>query len=120
MGDNARAAVDKGQARDQKASSVTDDLSAAIEAMKRATHTLVTATGGAQLLAPADEEQGTCAGGSSPAANADSEHLYRSLEETGQLVDVGWSSDLTTLPPDVTHVRLPDGTVKRIGFTAAY
>jgi hypothetical protein len=44
--------------------------------------------------------------------------FYERLEQTGQLVDVGEQEDTSRLPPHVTHVRYPDGTVKRIRFTA--
>jgi hypothetical protein len=39
------------------------------------------------------------------------------LRKTGQLVDVAENADTTKLPARVTHVRYPDGTVKRIRFT---
>ena len=42
--------------------------------------------------------------------------FYETLEQTGQLIDVDPSTDITTLPPHVTHVRYPDGTIERIGF----
>jgi hypothetical protein len=45
--------------------------------------------------------------------------FYESLEKTGQLVDVGEHQDTSKLPARVTHVRYPDGTVKRIRFTAS-
>jgi hypothetical protein len=45
--------------------------------------------------------------------------FYERLEQAGQLVDVDADADLRALPPHVTHVRYPDGTVKRIRFTAS-
>jgi hypothetical protein len=42
--------------------------------------------------------------------------FYEQLEQTGQLIDVDPDTDIATLPPHITHVRYPDGTVKRIGF----
>jgi allantoicase len=42
-----------------------------------------------------------------------------SLKQTGQLVDVGENEDTSKLPARVTHVRYPDGTVKRIRFTSS-
>ena len=46
--------------------------------------------------------------------------LYiKTLEETGQLVDVDEQQDTSQLPARVTHVRYPDGTVKRIRFTGS-
>jgi hypothetical protein len=43
--------------------------------------------------------------------------FYESLKQTGQLVDVAENEDTSKLPARVTHVRYPDGTVKRIRFT---
>jgi hypothetical protein len=43
--------------------------------------------------------------------------FYESLEKTGQLVDVVEGQDTSKLPARVTHVRYPDGTVKRIRFS---
>jgi hypothetical protein len=45
--------------------------------------------------------------------------FYQSLEQTGQLRDVGEHEDVSKLPARVTHVRYPDGTVKRIRFTGS-
>jgi hypothetical protein len=45
--------------------------------------------------------------------------FYERLEQAGELVDVDANTDLSVLPPHVTHVRYPDGTVKRIRFTAS-
>jgi hypothetical protein len=45
--------------------------------------------------------------------------FYERLEQAGQLVDVDPSTDIAALPPYVTHIRYPDGTVERIGFSAA-
>ena len=43
--------------------------------------------------------------------------FIETLERTGQLVDVDAQQDTSQLPSRVTHVRYPDGTVKRIRFT---
>jgi allantoicase len=45
--------------------------------------------------------------------------FYKNLEETGQLRDVSENEDTSKLPARVTHVRYPDGTVKRIRFTSS-
>ena len=45
--------------------------------------------------------------------------FYENLERAGELVDVDARTDLSALPPRVTHVRYPDGTVKRIRFTGS-
>ena len=53
------------------------------------------------------------------AEQADAAQFYKQLEENGQLVDVDNNTDVSALPAKVTHVRYPDGTVKRIRFTAS-
>lgn len=45
------------------------------------------------------------------------EQYYRHLEERGALKDVGEDTDLSSLPPTVTHVRYPDGRVERLGYS---
>jgi hypothetical protein len=45
--------------------------------------------------------------------------FYERLEQVGQLVDVDADTVIAALPPKVTHIRYPDGTVERIGFSAA-
>lgn len=56
---------------------------------------------------------------SKPQSEQDEEtrHFIQTLETTGQLVDVDEHADTSRLPTRVTHVRYPDGTVKRIRFT---
>ena len=44
--------------------------------------------------------------------------FYQHLEQAGQLVDVDDGADLSSLSSRVTHVRRPDGSVERIGFSA--
>jgi allantoicase len=51
--------------------------------------------------------------------NEEAKLFYKNLEQTGQLVDVGEHQDTSKLPARVTHVRYPDGTVKRIRFTSS-
>jgi hypothetical protein len=53
------------------------------------------------------------------AEQAEAAQFYKQLEENGQLVDVDGNTDVSALPAKVTHVRYPDGTVKRIRFTAS-
>ena len=43
--------------------------------------------------------------------------FIETLEKSGQLVDVDEQQNTSQLPARVTHVRYPDGTVKRIRFT---
>ena len=49
--------------------------------------------------------------------NEEAQRFIASLEKTGQLADVGEHEDTSKLPARITHVRYPDGTVKRIRFT---
>ena len=50
-------------------------------------------------------------------ADAEAKLFYERLEQTGQLADVTKDEDTAKLPAKITHVRYPDGTVKRIRFT---
>jgi len=56
-----------------------------------------------------------------PDRNQDAEArlFHDRLEKTGQLVNVREHEDTGKLPARVTHVRYPDGTVKRIRFTGS-
>ena len=56
------------------------------------------------------EEQGRDQG-------SEARQFYESLVKNKQVVDVGEHEDTSRLPAHITHVRLPDGTVKRIRFT---
>ena len=49
-------------------------------------------------------------------SDVDARLFYERLAQSGQLVDVAENADLSALPPHVTHVRRPDGTIERIGF----
>jgi allantoicase len=55
---------------------------------------------------------------SKPQAEQDqaTRQFIENLEKTGQLADVDEHEDTSQLPARVTHVRYPDGTVKRIRF----
>lgn len=52
-----------------------------------------------------------------PEQDKDTRLFIEALEKTGQLVDIDEHQDTSKLPVRVTHVRYPDGTVKRIRFT---
>lgn len=49
----------------------------------------------------------------------DAKRFYERLEQAGQLVQVDDTTDLSALPPRVTHIRRPDGSIERIGFSAS-
>ncbi|MDY3561784.1 hypothetical protein R5W23_003212 [Gemmata sp. JC673] len=51
--------------------------------------------------------------------DAESRLFEERLEQNGQLVDVAADEDTSKLPATVTHVRYPDGTVKRIRFNSS-
>jgi hypothetical protein len=53
------------------------------------------------------------------AAQDESRLFYERLEQVGQLVNVGADTDVSALPAHVTHIRYPDGTVKRIRFATS-
>jgi len=52
-----------------------------------------------------------------PEQDKETRLFIEALEKTGQLMDVDEHQDTSQLPARVTHVRYPDGTVKRIRFT---
>ena len=52
-------------------------------------------------------------------ADAEAREFYRRLEQTGRLAEVEPESDLSNLPPHITHVRYPDGRVERVGFSGS-
>jgi hypothetical protein len=54
-----------------------------------------------------------------PSQDQEAKLFQERLKQTGQLVDVGEHEDTSKLPARVTHVRYPDGTVKRIRFTTS-
>ena len=45
--------------------------------------------------------------------------FYAMLEKNGQIANVAENEDTSKLPARITHIRLPDGTVKRIRFTGS-
>lgn len=116
------------------------DLASAIQALREATRALTTSTStsshdpGASAAGqtPPDhpphpdaataEARGISRGDSprpSPANATDPEAraFYERLEQTGQLADVTDDTDLSKLPPRITHVRRRDGTIERIGYS---
>jgi hypothetical protein len=96
-------------------SSRSDSLADALRTLKESTHALNTAHAPKSEVAPSALPT---SGGETPPDDAESRAYYRMLEQTGQLLDVASDADLAALPPRVTHVRRPDGTVERIGFSA--
>ena len=80
--------------------------------------------------APAPPEQSSAArkamnaadvprSGSASKKDEEARRFYERLEQTGQLVDVDDQTDLSALPPHITHIRRPDGSIERIGFSAS-
>ena len=56
-----------------------------------------------------------------PTSNTDEEakRFYERLEQTGQLADVDDKTDLSALSSRITHIRRPDGSIQRLGFSAS-
>ncbi len=126
----------------QKAPSLQSDLSSAVKALHEAAQSLAaTADQMAQMMKQmADPCSGTGHAQDSAAApssaaemarnplssNGPTSHtaeeakrFYERLEQTGQLADVDDKTDLSALPPRVTHIRRPDGSIQRLGFSAS-
>jgi hypothetical protein len=71
-------------------------------------------------LQEADEEKDRPGGNNESPSNdeaAEAELFYKRLKQTGRLVDVDETTDLASLPPHITHIRRPNGTIERIGFS---
>jgi len=54
------------------------------------------------------------------AAQDEARMFYERLEQVGQLANVDDNADLSALPAHVTHIRYPNGIVKRIRFTKSF
>jgi hypothetical protein len=55
-----------------------------------------------------------------PVSDEDTRSFHHDLEQAGRLVEVDANTDRSQLPPHVTHVRNPDGSVERISFSSSY
>jgi hypothetical protein len=49
----------------------------------------------------------------------EAQQFYQTLKANDQIRDVGPNEDTTRLPNHVTHVRYPDGTIRRIRFASS-
>jgi hypothetical protein len=126
----------------EKAPPLQSDLSGAVKALHEAAQSLAaTADQMAQMMkqmagpsSGTGKVQGTAAAPSSAAENAtrtlssngptaitdeEAKSFYERLEQTGQLADVDEKTDLSALPPRVTHIRRSDGSIERLGFSAS-
>lgn len=52
-----------------------------------------------------------------PTVDEDARLFYENLERNGQLVNVDFDTNTSALPAKVSHVRYPDGKIKRIRMT---
>ncbi|WP_214405412.1 hypothetical protein [Pseudonocardia lacus] len=68
-------------------------------------------------VAALEEATASLRGAGARTAADERERYLRRLEERGALADVDESTDLSALPPGVTHVRHPDGHVERLGYS---
>jgi trans-2-enoyl-CoA reductase len=50
-------------------------------------------------------------------SNDEAQRFIETLKENGQLSEITSDAAIAGLEPKITHVRYPDGTVKRIRFT---
>ena len=90
-----------------------DSLASAIAALNEATETM------ARVATSRSPEKPSTSDTAPPASAAELEEreaYYRDLIQRGSLVDVADDADLSSLPPTVTHVRYPDGSVERIAY----
>lgn len=117
--------------KDQMQSSAEIDLAKTTQELTLATQTLTAVTN--QLLevmqgvvttsnSEPHEIEGVTDSGSSirPDQASDKDgSLFARQEQIGNLVDVDASTDLSKLPPHITHIRHPDGSIERIGFDSS-
>ena len=85
-------------------------LAEAVSALQKATDSLQ----GSPVPQESSETTSLEGGGSQ---DDERELYYRHLEERGALKDLDEGTDLSSLPPKVTHVRYPDGRVERLGYS---
>jgi hypothetical protein len=90
-------------------------IAAAIAAMKKAADSLSETAATARSAAP--ESVPSTEHSSRDADEGALQRYHHDLRQRGQLVDVDDTTDLSRLPPEVTHVRLPDGRVRRVGYS---
>jgi len=135
MSDNTKPSS---SGKQRKGDPARPGLSGALDALREATRALAStyeplaptaATGGTPSAAgctPPDlaatpatgEPRDRPSGSPAPPDDPDARAFHEHLEQTGQLADVTDATDLSSLPPRVTHVRWPDGGIERIGFSA--
>lgn len=90
-----------------------DPVTAAIDAMKKAADALAKT-----VSTPAPDKADAAPVPSTPDNRAQpSTRYYQHLEQRGALKDVDDATDLATLSPEVTHVRYPDGRIRRVGYS---
>jgi hypothetical protein len=125
----------------EKAPPLQSDLSGAVKALHEAAQSLAaTADQMTQMMkqmagpssgtshaqetgtAPSSAENATkplSSNGPTAIKDEDAKSFYERLEQTGQLADVDDKTDLSALPPRVTHIRRPDGSIQRLGFSGS-
>jgi len=94
------------------------DLAESLKALREATNRL--ADSATPAPEPPDETPRSARSvDASPMSDEDAEAqiYYERLEQAGQLADVSSDAEIRGLSPRVTHVRLPDGSIRRIGYS---
>jgi hypothetical protein len=119
-----------GTPKPDDAASPRTDFTAAVQALSEATRSLQATTdrwakltpGQGDVAAPppaATPETPPPSAASGAEPDDEAQLYYERLEQTGQLVNWDPSSDLSKLPSRVTHIRHPDGSIERVGFSTA-
>jgi hypothetical protein len=93
-------------------------LTAAVRALRRASEALTqVAAARSSGAAPPEPAPGDRPSGpDTPEPDPERELYHEHLRARGALADVTEDADLASLPPSVTHVRYPDGRVRRVGY----
>ena len=71
----------------------------------------------AEEISPSESNDEPLSEDQAAEANAEAQLYYKRLEQEGKLVDIDGTTDLANLPPHVTHIRRPDGSIERLGYS---
>lgn len=93
-------------------------LTAAVTALRRASEALahVAVPRSSGVTPPEPSPGARPSEPDTPEPDPERELYHQHLRARGALADVDEDADLELLPPSVTHVRYPDGRVRRVGY----
>lgn len=94
------------------------DLDESLRALREATQRLAASANPAGEH-PDEKPRPAQPAEASPMSVDDSEEqiYYQRLEQTGKLAEINSEAEIRSLSPRITHVRLPDGSIRRVGYS---